>query len=601
VAGLLSSGTSTPKPSRVRSLFGALVSLVILCGGLSLWGLGLSRTDPNRLSRFGLAASLDHWYFAGLAVLVVGFAWELSRRRRRMVILVLYVAAAIAVIHATIPLLYPAPEYSWAYKHIGVAEYFNQVGRITDPLDIYQNWPVFFAAVANVSALVGLHVLDFAAWAPVFFEAVSCLVVLAIFRVLSDDGRVAVLATMLFEIYISWIGQDYLSPQAFAYVLCFGVLLIAIRWLTPPEPAERKPTKPGRLRGAVASTRSWLRAGREAPPEVSRRARVFAVFAIVVIYAAIVAAHQLTPYVLLFDLVALAVFGFLRPRWLVLVMAAIAGGYLIPHYHLIAAEYGGIFSSFNLIQNAQGAAPGARGNAQYLSATTAHVLALLMWVPAALVIIANVKRPGRVLRVALLAFAPFAVLVTQRYGGEAIYRVYLFSAPWCAYLVADAFFRLKMRLAPRLLAALVMVGVTAALGVEALYGPFAYTVITTGDVAAANYFYSHAPKGATLVEADYNFPSLLTANSNDYHVEVLPADPLIGQVTLKASDIFRVTRYASVFPGPQYLVISTSMLNYAKYYSYPSGLLTLERELPQSLNWILVYRNADAVIYQLVP
>ena len=50
----------------------------------------------------------------------------------------------------------------------------------------------------------------------------------------------------------------------------------------------------------------------------------------------------------------------------------------------------------------------------------------------------NWRTLGRVAVPALLAFSPFLMIPVQSYGGEAIYRVYLFSAPWCAILIADA-------------------------------------------------------------------------------------------------------------------------------------------------------------------
>ena len=58
------------------------------------------------------------------------------------------------------------PEYAWVYKHIGIAQALGQYGRVTDPSNIYQQWPALFAAVASVSGLARIGPLSFAAWGP---------------------------------------------------------------------------------------------------------------------------------------------------------------------------------------------------------------------------------------------------------------------------------------------------------------------------------------------------------------------------------------------------------------------------------------------------
>ena len=83
--------------------------------------------------------------------------------------------------------------------------------------------------------------------------------------------------------------------------------------------------------------------------------RAVAVTLVAVIYAAIVAAHQLTPYMVLAGVGALTVLDLLRPRWLLALLAAIAGGYLALHYSLIAQQFGGLFSGGNPLANAGGA------------------------------------------------------------------------------------------------------------------------------------------------------------------------------------------------------------------------------------------------------
>ena len=100
--------------------------------------------------------------------------------------------------------------------------------------------------------------LDLIGWAPVAFNLLYLPPLLLVFRAASKDWRVVWLAAWIFYI-TNWIGQDYYSPQAFAYFLylvILGVLLtwfargprpiwpIPQRWFTPPEPIETAPITP---------------------------------------------------------------------------------------------------------------------------------------------------------------------------------------------------------------------------------------------------------------------------------------------------------------------------------------------------------------------
>ena len=108
-------------------------------------------------------------------------------------------------------------------------------------------------------------------------------------------------------------------------------------------------------RGLIAGARAPFLAGLRTPPEASPALRALAVALIAVIYFAISAAHQLTPYLGLAGATALAVLGPLRRGWLVpLVLGVIAGGYLAPRYGLISHQFGGLFSGGNPIGNASG-------------------------------------------------------------------------------------------------------------------------------------------------------------------------------------------------------------------------------------------------------
>ncbi|MGO8905132.1 MAG: hypothetical protein ACLQMH_05845, partial [Solirubrobacteraceae bacterium] len=413
--------------------------LLPLIAGLACWGFALARLRLDALGTYGLLAAVDAWFYLGLALLIGGFARELCRPRRVTWIPTLYVLGIVVVIYATVPLLFHAPELAWAYKHIGVAQSLQMHGRVTEPTNIYQEWPAFFSALAGVSSLSGVGPLAFAAWARLFFELANCLMLMAIFRTMTRDDRVPILAVLLFQCFVCWVSEDYLSPQAFDYLLWLGLVLMLLRWLSSPAPLEP-------ARGRLDRIRRRLLRGLEYRPAPPARVRRGAVVAAIGVFFVIVAAHQLTPVVALIGMGVLTVLDLLRPRWLVLVLAAIFAGYVFSRSHLISSEYGGFFSGFNFFENASGhpiRGPGAGSPGQVFTTTVLHCLGLAMWLGALGVLVRWRRTPGRFVVPAVLAFSPFGILLVQNYGTEGIYRVVLFSAPWCAYLIATAVVRLR--------------------------------------------------------------------------------------------------------------------------------------------------------------
>ena len=563
--------------------------------GLGSWVYGVSRLREPGTGSYGLLANSNVWFVLGLVVLLIGLVLELRRGKPRTWLLGLQLVGVIVAIHSTVAIIYGAPEYAWVYKHIGVIAAFARYGHVTDPTNIYQQWPALFAAVAALSTLGHVAPLSFAAWAPLAFELADALLLLAIFRVLTRDRRVAYLAVVLYEGVVSWVGQDYLSPQAFAYLLWLGTVLIILRWLRRPAPAAEPA-------GRLARLRAPLLAGLEAPPETTRKMRAVAVALVVVIYFVIVAAHQLTPYVGLAGIGALTVLDLLRPRWLLLLLAAIAGAYLAPHYSLISTDFGGLFSGGNPIANASGVRGAYNAGPEAVTAEIVRGLAGAMWLLTLAAIARRRRSLGRIAIPAALAFSPFVILGAQSYGGEAIYRVYLFSAPWCALLIAGALCELRFphRLPLRwpLVAAVGLAALFA--GLQGLYGPVSVNAFTPAEVTASRWLYSNIPHGSLIVLPVGNFPVLETADYNDYAVQVMPADPQLGVSWMDESNLIEVEGWiTSLGHQTAYIVVGRSMSASADYFGAPKGYAKLVQTIPTELRGSVIYHNNDTTIYRL--
>jgi hypothetical protein len=210
----------------------------------------------------------------------------------------------------------------------------------------------------------------------------------------------------------------------------------------------------------------------------------------------------------------------------------------------------------------------------------------------------------------VLGFAPFALLLGQSYGGEAIYRVYLFTAPWCVYLVARMV--LRWRWMPRAVGMPVgVVVLTAAVlaCIQGEHGQLVFDQFSPAEVQAATYIYTHAPPHSSIVTAIDNFPTRLTADYPTFQggpnsdVDLINNADLLGHSLTEADLPKIVERFDALGPDPAFLIISPSMVHYVHFFGYlPDGAMdNLRHTVATSPNFTVYYQNQDVVIYRFVP
>jgi hypothetical protein len=587
-----------PTPNR----WYVVVGLALALAALATWLFSVSRSSLAGVGEYGLLPELHPAYYAAILLTTTGFVIELSRRGRRPWLLMLHIVVLILIMRATLPLLLPTPEYGWTYKHIGVVELIRTHGQITDGRDIYQQWPTLFAAVAQLVDATGIDLLRLATWVPVFFNLAFCVPLFALARTLVASPRLPYLTVFVFEA-ANWIGQDYLAPQPYAFTLALGSLLIVVRWL------RRTATASGGRRPQWVS-RAWARiaAGIAPAPYSSKYAGRAATIALSVVFGVVVAAHQITPYVVAMGAVALVALGLVQSFRVIPIVVGLAVGYLVPRYD-VAGHYG-LFTGFNLFKNAQPTSvPDAGSDGRIFNVNIALLLTLVIWGLAALAVVSSWRRIGQVAVPALLAFAPFGLLVAQSYGGEAIFRVVLFSSPWCALLIGMLV--LRRRWLPGVVAlpasavalALLVVG-----SVQATHGPLSVYAFSRDEVAAAQHLYTHAEPGSDIVLVADNFPTRLTANYGAYYYgansdhALVRVDDRLGLFELTDEGALTFDRRFDDRIA-SYLVFSPSMTTYLEYFGYmPADTVdTLKRQIDRSPRWQLFYRVGEVVIYRRAP
>ncbi len=634
IARLLVSGKPEPQPNgrseatKKRNALEQLLTPILLAAGLAAWVAGISTATPQNMPMAGLLLGPSHWIPIGFALVFMAIAGELVRARPRNAVLFAALVVFLVMVYAAVPIVFRAPEYAWVYKHVGVISEFQRYGQAVNAWDIYNEWPTFFAGVAGIASLAHVNAITFAAWGPLFFELANALMVFALLRLMTDNDRTVWLALALYVGFVAWIGQDYLSPQAFAYLLWLGVAWMMLRWLRGPGPRWLRTPRPRWLR---TPRPRWLRTPRPrwlrtlgpkaaeavaaggspaasvrsndqpvARSSVTPRVRLAAILLISLLYVAIATGHQLTPYIGLLGVGALVVFGYVRPRWILLVLVLITGGYLALHWHLIESEYIGDFGG-DPIANASGV---SAGNFQQSSAAIwterASTLAFYgMWLGAIVLVIPRLRHPSRYLIPGLLAFSPILIALASSYGGEAIYRAFIFSAPWSAFLIADVVvesFAWAMR--PALVLGLALV-LTA--GVQGLFGRAYVYGFTPADVAASQWLYAHMPRHSLVVLPDGDFPVDESADYGQYTAKIMPADPTLGAAWMNEADSAQVKRWLTrMNRSVAYIVTSNSMERGTLYDGAPLGYNTLARRLEQGfLNARLIFENSSTKIYRI--
>ena len=554
------------RPPRVRR--SSVLCWALTAVGVTMLALSLNSIPSAPLSQFGLLATASPLF--GGSILVATVAFVLAVRAR------MFSAAVTATLVVLLAQRLPdsvstaVPLYSWTYKHLGVVDYIHQHGTLAHGLDVYQGWPGLFAVTAWFCDITGSSPDTVAHWFTPCFHLAMLGLMYVLARVWGLDKWVALVATFLVE-SLNWVNQDYFSPQAVGLLLAVG-FLIAI-------------------------------AGRDVTPRVAALS--------LVVFAALVVTHQLTPYWLMAACLALTITRRLRPRWLIVAMIVLAGAFLafnwntVSHFSLL---------SFNPVGNAKSnvATVGVLG--QRLTSKMVRTLGVLVWGSAALCGLRGWRRHETVLPQTILAFSSFGILGGQGYGGEAIFRVFLYSLPGCALLVAPTLTSLlRAGWAKVTLTSIVLVGCIAA-SAQGTFGGWFANRISRAQVDASRDLLNTAEFPAYLTVAAPVWPERSTARYADYLTLSENGEdydyPMIYAAKLVGADFSTDAQYrtfdqtmAARTNGPTYLIITRQTTIYDWYFGILplNSLENLQVRMRSDPRWSVYRDTAQYVIFKSTP
>lgn len=548
-----------------------------------------SQTDPRPE---GLFATLGPVWYAGLLILVGAAVWAWTSGRSPA-LPVLSLAGVVVLSQA---ITYGSPTVMSAARHVGFVDYIRVHGGADPERGIYQAWSGLFAGIAWVADAAGIEdPMVIATWWPVLLSPAIALAIAALAsRWLSGTYRMWI-AAAVFSL-TSTLNIVYFSPQSLDFLLALVVFALAV--------GPRRVETESRSDDAVASTsftRLLRRIGTRAGSLSWGRLGLIAYLACVMAVS-----HQLSPYLTASALVVLALFGFVRPLWLPLVVLLPAVGWALANAGVLG-DFILIGAIGNVWDNVQ---PPAQSLAQF---PTPWVTTLAFYGPAVFLVIVGLLAVFCVLSVrtrqalALLAAAASvaALFTVTDYGQEGIFRAALFASPWLAILAAGIPW--GDRRWPRSLLALAL---SAMLGMNA-YGQTALDwnrVVSRDSAEATQYFEDTAPDGSIvlLTGTGKATPQARTARYVDLSYlsrEAFGAYPAPNDRYNAAADVAALTSsLTTMWPATAYYaLVSESIGAYDERY----GLQTyaqyeaLSEAMSESGQWVPVFVGDTTTLYEL--
>ena len=579
---------SPPLRPALESAWPALCALVaVFC--LWLWAGAIGNVDPRRINDIGLASVLPGRVLFALVLLTASFCLLLHRRPLNVPVAVLHLVILVFILYGMTSFIEEVPRFAVSWRHAGVADWLVRHGNIDPKIDAYFNWPGFFALAAMFTKLTGYkNPISLASGAPIYFNLLYLGAVVVIMRSATCDARVVWLGSWIFFIS-NWVGQDYFSPQALSYFMHLMILGLLLTWFR----RERYKSADGDVadNALLPSSIAWQRVG------------LLAVA--IILFAAIVPSHQLTPFATVGSIIALVVFRRTTARGLYLLMMVLlvtwlsfaAVSYLSGHFARITSDVGNV--SGNATANVSERLTGSPDHLFVIRIRL--VMTAGLWGLALLGINRRLGRGHRDLTFALLALAPFPLLGLQGYGGEMLLRVYLFSLPFVAFFVASLFYPSLTSRSSWMttgLATLVSLSVLGAF-LFARYGNEKVNQFTEQELQVVDQLYKVAPKGALLVAGSVNVP-WRSQGYNDYHYLTLTkvaADQ--GERLPHLADVLAVMRKPRA--GCAFMILGRSQRTYTDLLGiWPPGTLSrLEQQVLSSPLFSEVYSSDDATIYRL--
>ncbi|MEW1869877.1 hypothetical protein AB0420_17370 [Streptomyces caelestis] len=508
-----SGGGRGPRPFPSGPPAAGLLTLPLAAG---LWFHALPRIGFREMGDYGLLDRLPATYYLSLLVLTAGFVIGLRRANTAPWWPAAHCAALLCALKAPPAVLYDAVRYPWASKHDAVVDTLLANGELrpgatlSGNMSAYDQWPGLFTLNAGLVRAVGVEsAAAYANWAPIVLGLLLLPVLVLIYRTFCRDWRLVWTAVWIFQL-ANWVGQDYFAPQGLAYLLHLTVIAMVLRHFVRPGSA-------GRLRDRTALDP----AAADVPPPTGTRQRAVCVVVLAPLIAAVNATHQLTPVMLCVCLFALTLTRRYRNHGLLAVAVLLMLAWdLTMGRPLFVETLSTLEESLGeLTRNSRaGYAGQLTGPGPELAGTANVLMVLAVAALAGTALVLRRRLVRSALPLLLVSAAPVPLFAVNDYGGEMLFRVYLFGLPGAAFFAAAALVpaagthpgRAK---APRRKAAAVALPavllVLTAGFLPSYYGKETMYYTPPEETALVTRVLDNAPDGSLILSTSGSFPQAL--------------------------------------------------------------------------------------------
>lgn len=550
-------------------------------------------TDLDALDGWGLAKVLGPAAWAAMLCAIAACCAELWSPRPR--IAMLGTATGVLILCSTgLPsVVEPTARFATAWLISGFVDSIAVDGQVPTGIDARFYWPAFFAQWAFFRDAGGATQLDTVLrWFPPVVVAVWAIGIYALARSMLGGSRAPWVAAWLF-VGLNWIEQDYFSPQATGIVILLTVLTFVLGPLaTRRTDAAGVPGWPAAHPGARRSPllRRWLVAAMTPPkrPTLPPRQLLLIYFCVALCVLAVAAAHQLTPFAIIGQLVLLAVVGRFRGRGLVLV--AIMG---VAVFILIAGRDFWLNQLSLITGSGEGDALEA-GVADRLAGDTGQVAVKLLrivvpgltWLLAIAGAWVYWKRRRDLVPIGL-AVVPMG-FAAQGYGGEVFLRIVLYGLPVLVILGTDALRALARR--SRRFEIVLAAGMVVIFASVVLIrgGNEAYQIVTAEEVEVTRQVYAETPDGQEVLPLSNLGPTGLTGIDTHSRGTIIEGCNQLADDPITCID----KEYPDVILSYKSIEAEGVVLNGKK----PGWTLDVIQELVASGRYVLTYQNGYTAV-----
>ena len=364
----------------------------------------------------------------------------------------------------------------------------------------------------------------------------------------------------------------------------------------------------------------------------------------------IVSSHQLTPFMLIAGLTALALWRRLRYPWLPVllgVLVVVWGLSFAKSYTTGQSQWYSSLGQFvqNLQENTSETLEESQG--RVTASMLIKIYVLFIWGLAALGGIQQMRRGIVPLRAMLLAVAPFPIILLNSYGGEMLLRIYFFSLPFMTMLITgalplrdDAVSTVALESAPEFAPAVAnavpdllgpdlfgsssspavvvrratnswrVVPITAALSLVVAVGFICtYTAkekffrVNPEEVSVLSELYAKAPPESLVILLNDQFlPIRLTGNYEQFFHQTWVNTTVDRDYELNKDDLDGMKLQLEQSKRPMaYLIFSASQRDFFEENNIlnPGNYDRFRASLARSKTWTLEWRRGDVEVYAL--